>query len=186
MAELILVTGGARSGKSSFAETKAAELSEKVLYIATCESSDAEMAERIKKHQAMRPKSWKTLEKFENFNTLEQETDFLSAKVILLDCLSLLLNNKMFYKKLDFDAGEFQRYAAFEEEVLNEVRTLMEICHRNNKPLIIVTNEIGMGLVPASASSRYYRDMLGRTNKLAASLSDQVYLLISGIPIKIK
>lgn len=186
MKDVILVTGGARSGKSSFAEAKAAALSDKVLYIATAESSDDEMADRIKKHRESRPKSWTTIECYKDFERLEDNRDFLNAEVILLDCLSLMLNNWMYYANINFDAADFTIFDDFEKSFLNEIETLIGICREKQRKLILVTNEIGMGLVPADALSRIYRDILGRSNRLAATLSDEVYLLISGIPVKIK
>lgn len=186
MSDLILVTGGARSGKSSFAEMKAATFSEHVLYIATAECSDAEMAERIRKHQEARPKAWKTIERYSDFKQLEQQQDFLTAEILLLDCLSLMLNNWMYYSKLNFENASFDLFDDFEEAFLAEIGNLISLCQEKNKKMIMVTNEIGMGLVPADAASRYYRDMLGRANKWVATLADEVFLLISGIPVKIK
>jgi len=186
MTDVILVTGGARSGKSSFAEAKAAALSERVLYIATAESSDDEMADRIKKHRESRPKSWMTIEWYKDFERLENNRNFLTAEVILLDCLSLMLNNWMYYSKINFDTGDFDQFDDFEKSFLAEIGTLIRICREKQRKIILVTNEIGMGLVPVDALSRVYRDILGRSNRLAATLSDEVYLLISGIPVKIK
>ena len=186
MSEIILVTGGARSGKSSFAEETAAACADDVLYIATAEPFDDEMAERIRKHRAARPKDWKTLERFSDFRDIQHMGDFLSARAVLLDCLGLMLNNWMYYAKINFENSDFNLFNAFEKDFLDEIENLLNICREKDKTLIIVTNEIGMGLVPVDAVSRLYRDILGRANKLAATRADRVYLLVSGIPVKIK
>lgn len=186
MSEIILVTGGARSGKSSFAEETAAACSKDVLYIATAEPFDDEMTERIRKHRATRPKDWKTLERFSEFKEIQHLDDFLNARAVLLDCLGLMLNNWMYYADINFENGDFNLFNAFEKDFLDEIENLFKICRENDKSLIIVTNEIGMGLVPVDAVSRLYRDILGRANKLSATMSDRVYLLVSGIPVKIK
>ena len=186
MADIILVTGGARSGKSSFAEAMAADYSSRVLYVATAEYSDGEMTERIRKHRESRPSTWKTKESFRKFSALEGDEDFLGADLVLLDCLSLMLNNWMYYAAIDFSKPDFVQIDRFEADFFDEVDALISLCRDHAKQLIIVTNEIGMGLVPADALSRVYRDLLGRTNRLVSGKADAVYLLISGIPVKIK
>ena len=182
----IYITGGARSGKSSFAESLASEISERVLYVATSEAFDQEMKDRVKKHQAQRPSTWDTVEIFQNLQSLRDEEVFLKAKVLLLDCLGFLLNNLMYYSNLDFENLDFEALDKFEQSVLGEIEDLVKLVEKSDKSLIIVSNEIGMGIVPNDPLSRAYRDILGRLNRRAQELSNEAYILISGIPLQLK
>ncbi len=186
MQDIIFVTGGARSGKSSFAEGIASGYSERVLYLATAVGFDEEMKERIRNHRNARPVTWKTVERFEALGDMAEEPDFKESDVILLDCLSLMLNNRMHYAGIDFGSRDFESFIGFEQEVLGDLGQLAALAERTNKRLIIVSNEIGMGLVPADPVSRQYRDMLGRLNRFAAKMAHEAYFLVSGMPIKIK
>ncbi len=186
MADIIFITGGARSGKSSYAESKAAEFSDRVLYLATAVGFDEEMRQRIRKHRADRPKTWRTMEKFEKFSEIPSDPDFIASEVILLDCLSLMLNNRMYYSGIDFESRNYEQFELFEEGIGQDLESLISMVRAAGKKLIMVSNEIGMGIVPIDALSRQYRDMLGRINKQAARTADEVYLLVSGIPVKIK
>lgn len=187
MSEITLLTGGARSGKSSFAE-RIAEKTEggKVLYIATAAVCDEEMADRVEKHRQRRPREWKTYEGFWNFNHLRNEFSFLESRTVLIDCLGFMLNNIMFHLISDWEACTLAEMNAVEERMIQELKTLIKMAREYKKNLIVVTNEVGMGLVPAERSSRYYRDILGRANRTVAEEADRVYFMVSGLPLTIK
>ncbi|GIW33981.1 bifunctional adenosylcobinamide kinase/adenosylcobinamide-phosphate guanylyltransferase [Meiothermus sp.] len=166
-ARLILVTGGARAGKSAFAQEWAQALGEPVSFIATAQALDEEMRQRIARHQAERPPGWETLEE-----PLEVPQALARAlgRVVLLDCLTLWVSNLML-------AGR---------EVLPELENLLALWAETGKTLLVVSNEVGMGIVPDNALARRYRDLLGAANRRIAEEADVVYLLVAGIPLKLK
>lgn len=185
MGKLILVTGGARSGKSTFAEETVKKLGDKVLYIATAIPFDEEMKLRIKKHQEQRPSYWETLEAYKDFdiklkNKLEEKT------VIMLDCVTVMITNLMFEEYLDWDKINCEEIEKIEERVKKEIGKLLAIIEGAQLPFVLVTNEIGMGIVPEYPSGRVFRDVAGRANQMLAKAADEVYLCVSGIPMKIK
>ena len=166
MTELIFVTGGARSGKSSFALEKAIELGgDDVTFVATAERSDQEMTERIARHQLERPTTWRTIESPREVNLTD-----LKSRVVLLDCLSLFVSNLL------LDGLE-------EEMILERVRHTFD---SRTQTLIVVSNEVGMGLVPEYPLGRQFRDALGRANQLVARASTQAFFLVAGIPLRLK
>jgi adenosylcobinamide kinase / adenosylcobinamide-phosphate guanylyltransferase len=166
MTELIFVTGGARSGKSSFALEKAIELGgDDVTFVATAERSDDEMTDRIARHQLERPSAWKTVEA-----PREIKLSDLKSRVVLLDCLSLLVSNLL------LDGLE-------EETILERIRQILE---SRTQTLVIVSNEVGMGLVPEYPLGRQFRDVLGRANQLVARASTQAFFVVAGIPLRLK
>ncbi len=183
---IVMVTGGARSGKSTFAEGKIQEYQTKILYIATGVACDEEMEERIRKHREQRPKEWVTLEKFRDFQNLPEILSENGCKAVLLDCLGFMLNNLMFYKEINFEKKNPDIFEKIEGDMLLQIHDLCKGCRESNVPLVVVTNEVGMGLVPADEVSRYYRDILGRANRQMAELADEVYGVFSGIPIRLK
>ncbi|MCT4593016.1 MAG: bifunctional adenosylcobinamide kinase/adenosylcobinamide-phosphate guanylyltransferase [Anaeromicrobium sp.] len=182
---IVLVTGGARSGKSSFAEEYIKERYEKVAYIATAIAFDEGMVDRIKKHQDSRPKEWTTYEQYKNLHTLISEMDE-SNEVALLDCVTIMVTNLMFEKDVDWDKVSREEIDSIEETVKNEFLLLLRRAKEMNFNLVLVTNELGMGIVPESRLSRIFRDMAGRVNQLISKRADEVYFLVSGIPMKIK
>ncbi len=182
----ILITGGARSGKSSLAETKAKELGEKVVYIATAIAFDEGMKDRISKHRASRPDTWATIEKYRDFYTLENEKDFLESDLILLDCMTLMVSNILLESEIDFDNCPMEEVDCIETSIFKEVEELLEIVYKHKKKLIIVTNEVGMGLVPSYRLGSIFRDIAGRVNQYIAKQANEVYLAVSGIPLQIK
>ncbi|HHU70120.1 MAG TPA: bifunctional adenosylcobinamide kinase/adenosylcobinamide-phosphate guanylyltransferase [Thermoanaerobacterales bacterium] len=179
---LYFITGGARSGKSRFAEELASLQEERVLYIATCEACDEEMAKRIELHKKRRSPLWKTIEEPLNVDKVLSQygNEF---KVILIDCLTLFVTNHLFVgqneQELNFNSEK-------ENEVLNKVRKLADISLDINANVIIVSNEVGMGLVPDNSLGRFYRDLLGRANQVIANKAHEVYFMVSGLPLKIK
>lgn len=168
---LVFVTGGARSGKSRFAEERARQLGgEQVTYLATAQAFDTEMEERIGRHRADRPAPWHTVEEpLEVARVLPT----LQTPVVLLDCLSLWVSNAV----LRGDS---------EAEILQATADLLGAQRQRGGTLITVTNEVGLGIVPDNALARQYRDVLGRVNQAAAAASDEAYLLVSGLPLRLK
>ena len=187
MSEIILCTGGARSGKSTLAEKLALETGgQDVLYVATASVCDEEMEERVRRHRERRPLGWKTQERFCDFSSMEEHPDYLKCRTVLLDCMGFMLNNLMFRHIPDWDHFSDMDMRSVEISMLSELNALMTMTQKQDKNLILVTNEVGMGLVPADRSSRYYRDILGRANQTAASEAHRVYFMVSGIPVLIK
>lgn len=173
--KLILVLGGARSGKSRFALTLAQGIGPRVLFIATAAPGDEEMKHRIEEHRRHRPPTWKTVEALAGAGeALKREAGGYQAAVV--DCLTLLLSNLM-------GEGE-QEDPPLEQKMRAEVEALIEAA--SLLPVIVVSNEVGMGMVPMSPLARRYRDLLGLANQLLAQAADEVYFLIAGMPLKVK
>lgn len=178
-AEVILVTGGARSGKSAFAERYAARYGKKIAYIATAQIYDHEMRRRVDLHQARRPRDWTTYEA-----PCEAEKAIAEAAkahdTILFDCLTLYISNMLCAASAPNDAD--QRHAEMERHV----EALIAHAKKSGRRVIFVTNEVGMGIVPENALAREYRDLAGLANQRVARCADAVYLVASGIPVDIK
>ncbi len=185
---LIVILGGARSGKSAFAERLAARSERSVAFIATATAGDDEMRERIARHRASRPKEWHTLEEpLDLAGALRSASDI--ADVLLLDCITLWLANWLFQRYGTIDEEEFVSSALFAEGALQkEVGALLEALDvlAPNKTLIVVTNEVGLGIVPAYLLGRVYRDALGYVNQCLARAADRVYLMVAGLAVDIK
>ncbi|MCK4402966.1 MAG: bifunctional adenosylcobinamide kinase/adenosylcobinamide-phosphate guanylyltransferase [Dehalococcoidia bacterium] len=192
----ILILGGVRSGKSGFAQSMAAKLGRKVLFVATGQPLDEEMASRIEEHKRMRPKNWRTLEiDVKVGQRLKERIE--DADVVLLDCLTLLVSNILTREGREpfsspstgEDEGEGENGEAISEAeklVVDEIDELIECINRHQGIFIVVSNEVGLGLVPESKLGRVYRDLLGRANQLLAQHADEVYFMASGIPVRIK
>ena len=169
---MIFVTGGCRSGKSRYALHYANQRFSKKLFLATCEVLDGEMAQRVENHKKVRGPEWRTLEEpIEIVNTIRKHGD--DAEVILIDCLTLWLYNLLM--KWDNDL-----------KIIDETEKLIEIIKQSPASLILVSNEVGMGIVPADPLSRRYRDLLGTMNQRVAEALDTVIFMVSGIPIFLK
>ena len=179
MSKLTLILGGARSGKSAYAERLARENGRNsVLYVATAEARDDEMQERIEKHRQNRPISWRTLEtpRHVGLRLLQERPP---ERIILLDCLTLLVSNIL---TTAGDGG----WEEAEMQVQAEVEELIACLQQLNIHLIIVSNEVGLGLVPPTALGRVYRDVLGRANQRLAAAADEVFFLVAGVAMTIK
>jgi len=173
MSKVTLVTGGTRSGKSRFAEKLAGAYPGPRGYLATGQAGDAEMAERIERHRGRRGSDWVTVEEPVAVAEAVGRIDG-SYSVVLLDCVTLWLSNLMF----SAPGGA--------AEALERVREFTGGFAGWRTPLIIVTNEVGMGIVPEHPLARAYRDLAGEANELIAAAADEVYVTISGLPLKLK
>lgn len=179
--EITLILGGARSGKSTFAEMLAKDLSGPVTYIASAEARDSEMLERIAIHKKRRPGTWETFEgdPYEICEAVKR-----IKGVVLLDCLTLWLT-RLF---LEGDAAEKSSESQWRERE-DRIRTMTEdlcLLPPEGIHLIIVSNEVGFGLVPEYIMGRRFRDLQGRMNQLCASKSDRTALIVAGYPIWVK
>lgn len=183
---LTFIVGGARSGKSTYAELKAKEYGDKVLYLATAVVTDEAMAERVKKHREQRPNTWGTIEMYSNFHRLIEYKEFVDNEVVLVDCMTTLIGNYMFDSKINFDTCNPEEVDSLEKNITNEIFSLINVCKNNNKRLIIVSNETGMGVVPPYYMGNYFRDISGRINQKITLSADFMYFVLSGIPIKLK
>ena len=172
----ILILGGARSGKSHFAQELASRLSDKVLFVATGEALDTEMQARIEEHRKARPKSWRTLEISTDIGK-RIEKQVSDAEVVIIDCLTLLISNLL---------KDEPDYLEAERRVTAEINLLISCIGKLDASFIIVSNEVGMGLVPENKLGRIYRDLLGKANQLIAQQVTDVHLMVAGIPTKVK
>ncbi len=175
-----MVTGGARSGKSRFAANLADKLAmgAPVLFVATAEESDDEMRARIARHRADRPPHWVTIEA--PTEPARAIADFNRAtSVVLLDCLTLLTSNIL------MEMSE-QPESAVEAAIELELTQLITVCVNQNRHLVVVTNEVGMGLHPMTPLGRLFQDVAGRTNQYMAAQAHKVVFMVSGLPLVLK
>jgi adenosyl cobinamide kinase/adenosyl cobinamide phosphate guanylyltransferase len=173
---LILVLGGARAGKSSYALQLAAERElvsgSKVCFIATAQGLDEDMATRIDRHRCERPSEWLTIEEPYQIDEALRQT---SAKTVIVDCLTLLVSNWLLRDELKC------------EPKLNQlIGSSISTAKARDQTIICVSNEVGLGLVPDTPMGRRYRDLLGRVNQQVAQSADEVYLLVAGLPVRLK
>jgi adenosylcobinamide kinase/adenosylcobinamide-phosphate guanylyltransferase len=191
MGKLILVLGGARSGKSTYADQRAREIGgERVLYVATAEPGDEEMRQRIERHRQNRPLGWRTLEAPRDVGAAIRR-EIGAARVALVDCLTVLAANHLVSASGPFDQPfddptEDPFDASIEAAVVKEVAALAACAQEVPADLIVVSNEVGMGVVPPYDLGRAYRDLLGRANQEMARHADEVILLVAGIPLQVK
>jgi adenosylcobinamide kinase/adenosylcobinamide-phosphate guanylyltransferase len=172
MSRIILITGGARSGKSRFAEDLALGFGNPLAYIATCEAKDQEMLERIERHRLRRGPEWQTIEEqYELMGAIGRNDG--SFRVMLVDCITLWLTNLL----IKYDSRE---------KVMADVKGFASAFSSFKTPLILVTNEVGMGIVPENRLARTFRDIAGEANQLLACQADEVHVTISGLPLKLK
>ena len=185
MAEVILVTGGARSGKSRFAEQMLEELAPQptpALYLATAQAFDDEMRHRIALHRERRPLHWRTVES--PLALVEPVLPFLGeSKALLLDCVTLYLSNLLLAADID---SLTQQSDLLELAAWQELEKLISVCQQHQVHLILVTNEVGMGVVPPSLLGRVFSDLSGFINQRLAHKADKVFLLTAGLPLALK
>lgn len=170
---VLLVTGGARSGKSRYALGRARADGESTLFVATGVSTDEEMAERIARHRAERPPDWRTLEARHGLGPAV-ELELAGERRVLVEDLATLVSNLLVERDAD------------EKAVRAEVEALLRVARFRALELIVVTNEVGLGVVPPSPLGRRFRDLLGLANQQAAAEADEVVLLVSGLPLRLK
>ncbi len=174
-AGLTLIIGGARSGKSAFAEKLAAR-HEHVLFVATAEALDDEMRQRIAKHQENRPANWRTLE--EPRAVAEAITGADAAhSVLLLDCLTLWVSNLLL---------DMEEQSGAEQHITAEAERLLAAYEASNAEWVVVTNDVGGGVVPPTPLGRAFQDALGRVNQLVAARADKVYQMTAGLAVDVK
>ena len=176
MNKIILITGGERSGKSSFAEQTALSLSPNPIYLATARVWDDEFRERVRQHQLRRGPEWTNIEE-----ELKLSKHDISGRVALIDCVTLWCTN-FFYR----DQQKAEQDTAWVEQCLNDVKAEFDHFTAQDATFIFVTNEIGMGGVSANALQRRFTDLQGWVNQYIAGCADEVILMVSGIPVKIK
>lgn len=187
MGKLIYFTGGARSGKSTQAENYIfARKYKQKIYIATAIAFDEEMKLRVKKHREQRGEDWITIEGYkELIDKIEPYKE--NEGVILLDCLTNMVSNLMIMEKeYDWDNISNEEFLFIEKSITNEVIKLFDYLKTLNMDTVIVSNELGMGIVPSYPLGRYFRDICGRVNQIAAQYSKEAYFIVSGIPMKLK
>lgn len=177
---ITLITGGQRSGKSNFAQSLLMG-KEKVAYIATSKVEDWEMKERVKIHKENRPASWRTIEAYRSLDDEIGDEDYY-----LLECLGTMTSNIMYdlTKHNEYINAELSKEV--EDEIYFEVEKLINKIKLKNKNLVVVTNEVGFSLTSEHHISRVYQDILGRLNQRVAKLSDEAYLVVSGMRVKLK
>lgn len=193
---LIFVTGGAKSGKSKFAEEMLLKLNngkQKNVYLATSLVFDEEMKEKVRLHKKRRKDEWFTVETYKNFeNELSNffENNDKIKNNMLVDCLTNMITNIIFENhNIDWDNFEKKLYIQTLEKLNKDVEhSVIELLNAADQfeNAIIVSNELGMGLVPSYPLGRYFREIAGKMNQIVAETADEVYLVVSGIPMKIK
>ena len=177
----VLILGGVRSGKSRLAQELASRLGERVLFVATGEALDEEMRQRIDEHKKSRPAHWRTLEApFDVGRRLQGEIG--DAQMVIVDCLTLLVSNVIGRcgDPKAVDAG------LVAEKLASEIGELVDCIDEVEASFILVSNEVGMGVVPDNRLGRIYRDCLGKANQDLARRADTVCLMVAGIPLAIK
>jgi len=179
MPNLTLILGGARSGKSSYAQSMAEESGKTVTFLATAQALDKEMSARIQKHRSERSANWETLEIPLNIAPYVQQ---IRSDVVILDCVTLLVSNLL----MKFVKDDLVDEEPFTMEVQKEVDELIAKLRAQKQDWIIVSNELGLGLVPPYQMGRVYRDGLGWANQRLAREADKVIFMVAGIPTVIK
>ena len=179
MSRLTLILGGARSGKSSHAQSLADATGKSVTFIATAQALDEEMSSRIQKHRAERPTAWETLE---IPCDLAAHIPHIKSDVIILDCITLLVSNLL----MQFVKDDLVDEKPFMMAVEKEIEALILAIPEQDQDWFIISNEVGLGLVPPYQMGRVYRDALGWANQLLAREADKVLFMVAGIPTTIK
>lgn len=179
MSKLTLILGGARSGKSSHALKLAEESQKAVTFIATAQAYDDEMSARIQKHKAERPASWQTLELPLH---IESNASQIKSELVILDCVTLWVTNLL----MQFVKDDLVDVSPFMHAAQAETEALLEAIRTTGQEWLIVSNEVGLGLVPPYQMGRVYRDALGWVNQRLAKEADTVLFMVAGIPMLVK
>lgn len=178
--EIVLILGGSRSGKSQFAENLATSYGQRVLYLATAAIYDSEMAARVQKHRERRSNLWETREETRQLVRVIEELNS-NYDVVLLDCLTLWITNLLLDEQI-----AWMSLQESEEHILNEINKLIEACLKKEVKIIIVSNEVGLGIVPEHQLGRQFRDIAGYANQICAKYASKVYFIAAGLPITLK
>ena len=179
MGKLTFILGGARSGKSSYAQRLAKLSGKSVTFIATAQAGDDEMSARIKKHRTERPAEWKTLEIPLG---IASHAGQIKSEVVILDCMTLLATNLL----MQFVKDDLVDEAPFTKSIRREVDELLSVINEGKQDWLIISNEVGLGLVPPYQMGRVYRDGIGWANQRLAKEAQQVLFMVAGIPMSIK
>ena len=179
MGQITLILGGARSGKSSYAQKLAEESGKSVTFLATAQALDEEMSARIQKHKVERSADWQTLEVPLKIASHVKE---IQSEVVILDCITLLLSNLV----MEFVKDDLVEEAPFMQAVQKETEELLAGIRESKQDWLIVSNEVGLGLVPPYQMGRVYRDGLGWANQCLAREAEKVIFMVAGIPMIVK
>ena|SRR3989338_8650790 len=172
MGKITLILGGARSGKSQFALKLAEKTARSAIFIATATTSDNEMRQRIKLHRKNRPSRWKTIEEPGKLSLLVKRIS-KKTDLIIIDCMTIFISNLLLEGRSDYS-------------IQNEVNSVLITIRNSDFNSLIVSNEVGMGIVPDNRLARRFRDLAGKINQSIAAASDEAYLMVSGLPLKLK
>ena len=184
---ITLVLGGARSGKSTWAQQFAEYSNLPVVFLATATAGDAEMTERIVAHQSNRPAGWRTIESAERLATPVRQ-QARPGELVLIDCLTLWVSNVILSQIGGADPNTVtgERWLAIERDLIADIADLADLARVMSLSLVLVSNEVGMGIVPPYSLGRRYRDVLGQVNRAAAARADAVILMIAGLPVDLR
>src|SRR5258706_11329951 len=176
---ITLILGGARSGKSSYAQKWAEDTGKSVTFLATAQALDNEMSARIQKHRAERPVHWATLEIPLNISAHVKQ---LKSEIVILDCITLLITNLL----MQFVKDDIVDEAPFMQAVQSEMEDLLSVISESNQQWLIISNEVGLGLVPPYQMGRVYRDGIAWANQRLAGEAEKVIFMVAGIPMVVK
>ena len=185
MGRLTLILGGARSGKSSYAEAQAVMTAGSVLYVATAEAWDDEMRARITAHRAQRPAHWRTVEASRQTAAAIAAALTQDVTCVVVDCITLLASNVVLALPEDATAENTTADDAT-AALMTEIDALLVVCAQSAADWFVVSNEVGLGIVPAYPLGRVYRDALGRANQRLAMAADRVLFMVAGLPMTVK
>lgn len=186
MAKIVYVTGGARSGKSTFAEDYVIKDGRKRVYLATAIPFDNEMKIRVEKHREQRGKEWLTIEGYRDLSGKILD-ECKGEKIALLDCLTNMVSNLMIMEgEYDWDNISKRELEVLEEGIRSQVEETLDTLMKKDIDVVVVSNELGMGLVPPYALGRHFRDIAGRMNQYVASRAKEAYMVVSGLNIRLK
>ncbi len=180
MGEITFILGGARSGKSRYALELAKGCRGQIVYLATSVPLDEEMRRRMEEHRRRRPKSWRTVEEPLRVVSVLKRLD-KSAELVILDCLTIFISNLLLHYQ-----GEEKATGKLEEKVIGEISRTISTIRKIHPKIIIVSNEVGMGIVPETSLGRSFRDLAGKVNQIVAEAAKEVFLLVAGLPTKLK
>ena len=177
---IVMITGGQRSGKSSYAEGLLQHI-EDVGYIATAKIEDEEMAYRVKKHKDQRPGVWATYEGYRNFKGIVGDEEYY-----ILECVGTMVSNILYEHTKDIENITDELIKQVEDDIEYEITDFLDYIKENDKNLLIVTNEVGLSLTPENRLGRIYTDILGRVNQKIGGLCDKAYLIVAGMELRLK